>query len=202
MTESKPSRSNSNPEKRQRTKVPKRITETYLHNSGLYYLGRYAASSKHFRTVMLRKVKRSCQHHTDQNYDECTKLVDDLIKKFEQSGLLDDDIYIASMVSSYRRKGLSQRMITQKLIIKGIDGSLAQSYLSHYDEKEHDDTYHAELKAAAVFCRKKKLGAYSGRNSPEQEKQVARLARAGFGFDIVKKVLNMNEEEMHSTIYG
>lgn len=201
MTKSKPSHSNSNPEKQRAKKVPKRITDTYLHNSGLYYLERYAASSSHFRSVMLRKVKRSCMHHTDQNYEDCVKLVDKLIIKFERSGLLNDNVYIASMVGSYRRKGLSKRMITQKLMMKGIQGDIVQNYLLRHDEQKHEDTTAAELKAAAIHCRKKKLGAYAGANSPEPEKQLARLARAGFGFDISKKILAMDEDAIHALIY-
>ena len=202
MTKSKPSHPNSNPEKQRAKKVPKRITDTYLHNSGLYYLERYAASSNHFRTVMLRKVKRSCMHHTDQNYDDCTKLVEDLVEKFKRTGLLNDDLYIASMVGSYRRKGLSKRMITQKLMMKGVESETVQDYLSKHDEQKHEDTQGAELKAAAIHCRKKKLGAYGGPNSPEADKQLARLARAGFGFDIAKKALALSEDEIHDIIYN
>lgn len=158
MTESNPSGSNSNPEKQRRKKVPKRITDTYLHNSGLYYLERYAASSNHFRTVMLRKVKRSCMHHTDQDYEECAKLVDELITKFERSGLLNDDVYITSMVGSFRRRGLSKRMIIQKLMMKGIQSDIIQDYLFRHDEQKHEDTNAAELKAAAIYCRKRSSG--------------------------------------------
>jgi len=202
MTKSKPSHSNSNPEKQRTQKVPKRITDTYLHNSGLYYLERYAASSNHFRIVMLRKVKRSCMHHSDQNFEDCAKLVEDLIQKFERTGLLNDDLYINSMVGSFRRKGLSKRMITQKLMMKGIGSEIVEGYLSKHDEEKHESTQAAELKAAAIHCRKKKLGAYGGPNSPEADKQLARLARAGFGFDIAKKALALGEDEIHDIIYN
>jgi regulatory protein len=202
MTKSKPSNSNSNPEKPRPQKAPKRITDTYLHNSGLYYLERYSASSSHFRTVMLRKVKRSCMHHTDQNYEDCSKLVDDLIVKFERSGLLNDDLYIASMVASFRRKGLSKRMIIQKLLMKGIAAETVNTYLSEYNEQKNKSTESTELKAAAIFCRKKKLGAYKGINTPEPDKQLARLARAGFGFGAAKKILEMSEDDLHTLIYS
>ena len=202
MTKTKANDSNSNPENKRRGKVPKKINETYLHNAGLYYLERYAASSNHFRTVMLRKVKRSCMHHTDQNYDECAKLVNDLIRKFEASGLLNDDLYISSAVASFRRKGISKRMIVQKLIMKGVDAETAQTYLSNHDRNQHEGSAEAELKAAAIFCRKKKLGCFASANTPDTDKQLAKLARAGFSFDTAKKVLNLKEDELQSIIYG
>ena len=141
-------------------------------------------------------------HHLDQNYEECAKLVDELVIKFERSGLLNDDVYIASMVGSLRRRGLSKRMITQKLMIKGIGSDTVHNYLIKHDEQKHEGTEAAELKAAAIYCRKKKLGAYAGMNTPEPEKQLARLARAGFGFDIAKKILAMDEDEIHDLIYN
>ncbi|MCD8497437.1 MAG: hypothetical protein LRZ85_04760 [Alphaproteobacteria bacterium] len=49
---------------------------------------RYAASSGHFRQVMLRKVKKSCHAHADQDYEACAVLVDALVDKFKASRLL------------------------------------------------------------------------------------------------------------------
>ncbi len=68
------------PYKKREKPAPKKITESYLHNSGLYYLQRFSASSEHFRSVMMRKVKKSCMHHTDQDYDACAVMVDKLVE--------------------------------------------------------------------------------------------------------------------------
>lgn len=199
------------PEKRPAQKIPRRITETYLHNSGLYYLQRYATSSANFRTVMLRKVKRSCQHHQDQNYEDCAGLVEALILKFEASGLLNDQMYLEGAIRSFRRKGLSKRAIFKKLSQKGLNEDQILPVLSAHDEdlinipySDHNTDHQAEITAAAIFCRRKRLGAFNpaprDNNDPERDndhqKQMAKLARAGFGFDVVRKVLAKSREEL------
>lgn len=200
-------------EKPRGKKIPKRISEDYLHNSGLYYLGRHAASSNHFRSVMLRKVRRSCMVHQDQNFEECAGLVDALVQKFERAGLLNDDLYLSSMISSLRRKGLSKRMIGQKLGAKGVAQSDIDDYLSRYDEERGntDAPIDPELKAAAILCRRKKIGAFAtapSRDATEDaqknsiEKNMARLGRAGFGFETSRKILSMTQEEIENIIYS
>lgn len=204
MREPNPNTANSKTEKPRNKKIPRRISETYLHNSGLYYLERYSASSAHFKTVMLRKVKRSCMHHTDQNYEECAKLVDKLIEKFVQSGLLNDDLYLQGMISSFRRKGLSHRIIIQKLTLKGIEPDKTAEYLNRYDENTSDTSEEAEKKAAAIFCRRKKVGAFRPERikATDPQKEMAKMARAGFQYDVIKKILEMGKEDLEEIIYN
>ena len=202
MSETKSNKQNSNPSKARTRKIPKRITETYLHNSGLYYLERYSASSAHFRTVMLRKVRRSCMHHEDQSFDDCAPLVDKLVEKFVNSGLLNDDQYLQGMVSSYRKKGLSSRMIMQKLQMKGLKPDQIQDYINKYDEQNDDEN--SETLAAAIFCRRKKLGAFRLKALVEggHEKEISKLARAGFQYQTIKNILDMNLDDLENLIYG
>lgn len=141
---------------------------------------------------------------------QCIALVDALVETFIRAGLLNDDAYIGAMVASYRRKGLAARMIIQKLGQKGIAADTVQGYLARHDRatpagEEDGDQYPdscAELKAAAIFCRKKKLGCFSTAAPDGSDKQLAKLARAGFGFDIARKVLAMDENDIHALLYG
>lgn len=94
------------PFRKHQKKRPRKITETYLHNSGLFYLERFAASKAHFKVVMTRKVKRSCLYHVDQNYETCVEMVDALADRFEELGLINDAIYTRGCVESFRRRGL------------------------------------------------------------------------------------------------
>lgn len=199
MTKPKAIFRNSKGEKTPRKKIPKRITESYLHNSGLYYLERYHASSGHFRTVMLRKVKKSCMHHTDQNYEECAKLVNHLVEKFVNSGLLNDDLYLQGMIASFRRKGLSKRMIMQKLITKKLDSDQIERYLQKHDEEV--EAKNPELKSAAIMCRKKKLGSYAT-SERDLQKELAKLGRAGFTYETSRKILEMDKDEVEDLIYS
>lgn len=167
-------------------KTPRKITATYLHNAGLYYLQRYAASAAQFRKVMLRKAQRSCAHHKDQDMDACRSMIEDLVQKFISCGLLNDELYLRGMVHTLRRQGRSKSMIVQKLLHRGLSASVIESALRAADEEQDSDA-DGEYRAAEIFARKKKLGAH---DTPQQKmKDLQKMARAGFSYDIARKVL-------------
>ena len=190
------SKSQTNNNKRRNTpKKPKKITPTYLHNSGLYYLERFSSSAENFRKVMMRKVKRSCMVHTDQNYAECATMVNQLVEKFVSVGLLDDSVYTRSKVNSLRRRGKSKRAIQAYLKSKGLNADLVEKSLEDHDAQIHNDPQEAELEAALTFARKKRLGPFGHSNKEEYQKELGRMARAGFNYETSRRVLQLNEDE-------
>lgn len=174
---------------------PKKITETYLHNAGLYYLGRFAASRARFRIVMIRKVRKSCAFHTDQNPVACEAMVDALIRKFETAGLLGDELYTKGVVQSLRRRGKSKRHILESLKAKGIDPALARHELTRHDTDFGQDPAQAERQAALAYARKKKLGPFGKHNNQESKKDLSSMARAGFSYETARSVLDSEIEE-------
>lgn len=177
-------------------KRPKKITETYLHNAGLYYLERYASSAANFRSVMLRKVKRSCMTHTDQDYDQCAAMVDKLVEKFINVGLLDDRTYTRATVTSLRRRGKSTRTIQTTLRAKGLNPEQIETALNEIDTESHENSAEAERHAALTFARKKRLGPWRSDKEADFQKELSRMARAGFSYDTSRSVLEINEENI------
>ncbi len=194
MSKVKSKDANNKTEKKRRP--PKKISESYLHNAGLYYLERFAASSAHFKSVMMRKIDRSCNHHKDQNKEDCVALLDKTIEKFQSVGLLDDVLYTRGMVHSMRRRGLSSRMVQAKLRAKGVPFDLIKKTLDAHTEETDGNP---EITAAVKMARRKKIGPYlrAGKEDDEKifEKSLGALARAGFSYDIAKQVLEMSLEE-------
>ena len=43
--------------------IPRRVTDRWMRNSALHYLGRYTATTEQFRRVMTRRIDRSLAHH-------------------------------------------------------------------------------------------------------------------------------------------
>ncbi|MCB1562082.1 MAG: regulatory protein RecX [Alphaproteobacteria bacterium] len=177
-------------------KTPRRITESYLHNAGLYYLQRFSASSGHFREVMLRKIKRSCHAHTDQDFEACVTLLDALILRFQETGLLNDEDYARMMVRSLRQRGHSRRLILLRLGAKGLPQDLIQEQLVYLDHDECEDQGEAERQAALVFARKKRFGPYAADPDQNREKAMASMARAGFSYDTIQHVLSIKTEDL------
>lgn len=195
MDEDKPENPPRKP--RREKKPPKKISADYLHNSGLYYLQRFPASAGHFRTVMMRKVDKSCRHHTGQDREECARMVDNLVAKFTEMGLLNDTGYANGMVTSLRRRGLSRRAIEAKLSAKGLKREQIAAALSgHADDRPDGDV---ELAAALRLARRKRLGPFSA-SAARAERDMAALARGGFAYDIVSKVMNMDTETAEDTL--
>lgn len=187
---------NKSPDKKRGPRKPKKITESYLHNSGLYYLERFASSSENFRKVMMRKVQKSCYAHKDQDIDKCAELVDALVLKFQNLELLNDESYARSMVTSMRRRGKSRRYIIGNLKTKGLNADIVERELQRYADENLEDASTDEFEAALTFARKKRIGPFRGIKEEAFEKELATLARAGFSYDIAQKVLNYEEIEL------
>ncbi len=175
-------------------RVPRKITASYLHNSGLYYLERFAASKAHFKSVMVRKVRRSCMHHVDQDFELCVQMVDDLADKFERSGLLDDAVYTRGVVSSLRRRGKARNAIVQKMMVKGIDRERTLEALDRLDYAQCESAEDAERQAALKLARKKRLGPYFAGEEQDIKKSLGVFARAGFSYAVATFILDMDEE--------
>jgi regulatory protein len=178
-------------------KIRRKITENYLHNAGLHYLGRFSASQAHFRDVMARKIRRSCDHHSEQNLQTCLAMLDTLIEKFVRAGLLNDELYAKGVVSSLRRRGKSSRMIQMALQKKGIESSLMQQELQSYNDSHGVNAAQSEWEAALTHARRKKLGPFRGTKAPNIKKELAAFARAGFSYEISTKILGATDGDLN-----
>lgn len=185
---------------RAQPRKPKKITETYLHNAGLYYLQRFAASKAQFRDVMLRKVRKSCRAHPDQDEPACVKMVSALVDKFTTSGLLNDESFTRGVVTSTRRLGKSRRAIAAKLKTRGITAPQIEAALAEYDERETPGGIDAESRAAVQFARRKRLGPFKKDENTDVDKMLGAMARAGFSYDTSRRVLEMDLEEAESLL--
>lgn len=178
-------------------KIPKKITETYLHNSGLYYLQRFSASTAHFKSVMMRKVKKSCMAHPDQDFEACRAMVDALATRFEGSGLLNDAVYARGVADSLRRRGRSRKAITAKMTERGLRKDQIETALESLRDESGVSDSEAELAAALKFARRKRIGPFrAGEQDPALlRKDLAALARAGFSYDTARKALDYDGDE-------
>lgn len=204
-------------QKRKEPRPPRKITARYLHNAGLHYLQRFAASSGHFKNVMMRKIDKSCAHHKDQDRAACEKILDELIKKFKEIGLIDDFAYARGTVNSLRRKGLSSKAIHMKMRLKCVPSAAIKEALESYTEE--NNLTEPELTAALRLCQRKRIGPFDRTHAAEtddndeifdpevlnkkKQRQLSALARAGFAYDIAKQALEMSPEdaEEHGFIY-
>tara|TARA_B100000315_G_scaffold210567_1_gene206908 strand:+ start:9147 stop:9740 length:594 start_codon:yes stop_codon:yes gene_type:complete len=185
-------------------KVPRKATPKSLENAALYYLQRFSSSSENLRRVLMRRVQRSAYHH-DTDPEEGAEVIAQLIKRYNEVGLLDDAQFAKVRAEGLNRRGSSARAIRAKLAEKGVAADLISATL----EKLKEEDQNPELTAAVTFARKRRIGPYRSADdrSELREKDLAALARAGFNYDMAQKVIDADtaaelEDEIEQNTYG
>jgi len=174
----------SPPKAKVKRKTPKKLSEGYLRNSALYYLQRHPTSVAHFIEVMGRKIKRSTRVYPEQDADAFLKYVEEhLVAEFARAGFLNDALYAKALTTSLQRRGLPKRAITMRLASKGVEPD------------EETLAEQNDLAAACRFAKRKRLGAFA-KVERDPQKDLAALARAGFGYDVASRVLRATLAEI------
>lgn len=174
-------------EPRKTRKLPRRMTAERLENIALHYLGRYASSSGNLRRVLMRRVERAAAAHGDDPADGA-RLVDALIARYQGSGLIDDRAYATQKAASLQRRGASRFGIRGKLRQKGVEADLIDDAVMILDE---GGSGAGEFAAACALIRRRRLGPYraASQRAAMRQKDLATLARAGFGLDVARRAL-------------
>jgi regulatory protein len=168
------------------------VTEESLRRSGLYYLQRYAASTRSLRLVLERRVARSAAEH-DIDMPAAALWIDSIIERFTRGGLLDDNGFAESRARSLFERGASARMIRAKLAEKGI----ARAAVDQALETVFADHEAPDITAANRFAQRRRLGPYrlTGARDANRTRDLAALARAGFGFDVARTVIDADSAD-------
>jgi regulatory protein len=155
----------------------------------LAYLGRFASSAENLRRVLLRRVRRRLADDREAAAAAAV-LIDALVARHRQSGLVDDAAYAAARARSRLRRGQSLRTIRAGLAAKGIAAEDAEVAI----EALRDDAGDPDLPAACAFARRRRLGPYR-RGAGDRNKELGVFARAGFTRAIAEAVLNCADPE-------
>lgn len=168
------------------TRIPPRITPSYIENAALHYLERFAASSASLRRVLMRKVDRAVAHWGGERADHVAQ-VDTVIAKLTGLGYLDDQAYAAMKTRALNRQGKGSRAIRASLAAKGVEADTIAQALDGLCQ----DHAEPDLAAAIRLARKRRLGPYrpADKRAETRAKDLAALARAGFDFDIARRVV-------------
>ncbi len=182
----------SNPARATRRK-PKKASERYLENVGLWYLHRFAASADSLRRVLMRRVENSARAH-DSDRAAGAALVEDIIARYQQSGLLDDSAYAQARALSLHRRGLSVRAIRVRLGAKGIGREDTDLAIRALVQEAADP----DLAAAIAYARRRQLGPWRTCQDRDTYKQrdLAALARNGFGYDTARRVIEAESMDL------
>lgn len=181
-----------------RPKIPRKISATSLDNAALYYLGRYATSSQNLRRVLVRRVARAAKHH-DTDIEACTLMVDQLITRYLEAGLLDDVLYARTQGASLNRRGKSLRVIRGWLAQRGVDPDIIDDAIKALSREVGEP----DLAAAIAYARRRRFGPFRQKDKTpqQQDKELAAFARAGFSYGLARRIVQAaNQDELENAL--
>lgn len=173
------------PRRRSAQRAAQPLDRESLDRAALRYLERFDSSAQNLRRVLAERARRAAS-----DADEAThamRFVDELVERYQSSGLVDDARYAEALARGLRARGSSRRAIVEKLRAKGVERAVIDRAL----ERAERDAIDAELEAARAFARRRRLGPHR----PPEERATRRLrdlgalARAGFGPDTARRAL-------------
>lgn len=169
------------------------LTAAALENAAVHYLSRFASSSGNLRRVLMHKVARAARDGEEGQAAAGARMVEALIARYLDKGLLNDRAYAAQAAASLARRGASRFSIAGKLAQKGVDKELATRAIADLDEEGGA----SELAAACALVRRRRLGPYRapGKRAEFRDKDLASLARAGFRLDLARRLLRAQDIE-------
>ena len=143
------------------------------------YLSKYDSSKVNLVNVLKRKILRL----KTPNYEKrrLINIVESIIIKLEKNNFINDDRYSSTKILSLSNSGKSKNFIFNYLIKKGVNKTQIQNNFILMQQ----DNDNWELNSAKIFAKKKKLL----EKDQSYEKNLAKMARAGFSYDICKKIL-------------
>lgn len=179
--------------KRRGRRKAKEATVPYLERVALWYLARYPGSTARVRRALEKRVARSVTE-LETDPEDGARAVETVLAALTRGGLLDDARFASSRVRVLRSRGLSARAIAAKLRHQGIEPATIDAALAAHAEDDGVD----ELVAGRTFARKRRLGRHH--RTPEvrverREKDLAKMARAGFSFGIAQQVIDEDESD-------
>jgi regulatory protein len=157
-----------------------------LERWALGYLGRYASSAENLRRVLIRRVRR----HSPAAAQQAGILIEAIVTRYRESGLLDDAAYAAGRVDSLHRRGDSLKAIRARLAARGVPVAVAADAVSGLRDRAPDP----DLAAACAFVRRRRFGPFR-RGAADRQRELAAFARAGFSRRVAEAVLACGDVE-------
>ncbi len=180
------------PKRRRRKgkKPPPPISEADFERAAARHLDRYPSSMAGLRAVLDRRARRSVAHHGGDPQD-ATHIIDIVVDRCVELGLLDDDAYGRALVRRLRRRGQSRIQVHSQLVRKGIRSEVCERLLEEISDRE------SELEAAYIYARRRRIGPHRAQSEPSREnreRDLAALARAGFPSEVALSVVDTPAE--------
>jgi len=172
------------------------ITAKYLETAATFYLERYPSTAEGLRRVLNRRVRKAEIAEAPIVVD-VQRVIDAIVAKFVQAGVIDDRAFAQTKARSLHRRGTSSRLTRQKLKMAGIDGDTLDQALAGLDQELDTDPQQREWQAAMALARRRRLGPFRQKDRQVHRlRDLAAMARGGFDYDVARKVIDAEESDI------
>ena len=156
--------------------------ENTLKKLALSYISKYDSTRKNLEMILKKKIFRMKETSKKEKflfYDSIKKILDE----FESKKIINDENFAEIKIKNLSSNGKSKYFIENLLLKKGVEKKLIKELIKKFDEINPD----WEIESALLFAKKKKLG--KSDLLEKKNKDLAKMARAGFNYEISIKVL-------------
>lgn len=197
----------STKDQKREPKRPRKVTRDYLMNYATWYLERFAASRARLEKLMRGKIRLSvAEYGTDP--EEAVAWMNSVLSACEKAGFINDDAYAKGRARSLLRKGKAMRVIAADLSARGIASDQIDQAISYLKAEAQEAAYEEvrgtdpNIAAAAAYARRRRLGPWRRPDIREEkrDKDMAALARQGFGYDTATRIINSDIAELEDLL--
>tara|TARA_B100001057_G_scaffold440447_1_gene474351 strand:+ start:2685 stop:3155 length:471 start_codon:yes stop_codon:yes gene_type:complete len=143
------------------------------------YLSKFDTSKKNLQDVLKRKIFKLKNNSSEKKI--LFNSIKSILIKLEKNNFINDKRYVLSKINYLSKSGKSFKYISIYLLKKGID----KQDIEYGFNKFNCNNLNWEINSAQLFAKKKKLL----ETDEDYEKKLAKMARAGFSYEICKKIL-------------
>lgn len=155
-----------------------------LEQLALFYVGRYATTRAKLRTYLTRKLRERgwAEEHMPH--------IEALAEKFAELGYIDDAAFAQDRAASLARRGYGARRVEQALYAAGIEEKDAMGARDLAEDNAWE--------AALTFVRKRRFGPFAAAplDQDRKRKALAAMVRAGHSFDIARKFIDAEPDNV------
>ena len=167
------------------------VTVEEMRNFAFAYIEKYAPSKQQLKTYLLKKYMKLSS--TDLKKKDVNNLIDIVLSDLEKNKFINDQFYSESKARSMIQRGNSINKIRNYLMGKGINDEFIKDTVEKIKEDNSDQDFFSAIK----ICKKKRIGPARTEDNRTlfYKKDISLLARNGFGFEISKKVMDIEKNE-------
>jgi len=167
------------------------LTVDEMRNFAFIYIEKFAPSKQQLKTYLLKKYLKS--KITNVKKSNISDLIDIVIEDLEKSKFINDKFYSESKAKGLIQRGSSINKIRNYLIGKGVGEKYIKNTIDKIKENNEDQDFFSAIKV----CKKKRIGPARDENNRPlfYKKDIGILARAGFDFEVSRRIMDLEKEE-------